>query len=902
MCQKIEKYKYFAFISYSHKDKEEAKRLEEFLWDFSLPVYVREKHPEYPEKLGKIFRDDTSMSAKSKLDDELTRHLDESQNLIVVCSPNATFSSYVKEEISYFKDNRGIENIYPFIVSGVVNSKKKKENCIPEPIFPFNGRAANISTYSFEHAIIEIIAGIIGIDVDEIWQHHVRREEERKRQLKEQNDKLLIAQSRFLAEKAERKIEEGNVDLSKRLALAALPIDISNPDRPYTPEAEYSLRKASQKDRMLIPINDCEVNYADYSPDGTTMALAMTDGSIRLMDFKTKDIRLLGEYGSSVDYVEYSNDGKYILSFSNDWDIRIWNVHSAKNKTIQCSAKIVHFNRDSSYLLIVTKEWKEEKSNVLKIYDHKKEKWISEVSFLHNIISANFSFDGEKIITLSEDNIIRIISLSDIIEQDNTYPIPIECLDTIDITCKEFVHNVSFCPGDYNVSAQSYEDGIEYIHIYDLEGSIMHSYLHAFEKRGDSITHFAFSKDGLKLVTSSYYGEVRVWDVESEVCIFSDKMGSSTNFSPDGFSIVSSSRDVGAIVCAFSKELNYKSEYSCHSLDCNLDGTNHLVLSDDDKLCLQNTDNNDLKYSMGFTDKIVAACYSPDNLRIATVSKDDTICMWNASNMECLKIVRDEFGDKYLSSTEKITVSPNNNFIATTYGKWPLFSIIKTYRDFAKKICVWDFAHQKLLSVLVGHTDTVNAVSFDPNRNLLISASDDKRIRVWNIITGKCLRILGGEKTEGHVQAVNNVDYNRDGSLFASVSSDKTIKIWDSKTYKCIKTLKGHKKEVNGVCFAFDYEMDRQLLVSSSPYECIRIWDIERGQCVCEYSNIGNVETVKFDSYKRVIIARSRSLTGLDVTTYRIKYLTLQKVINDTYETIGNNSLTEEERKQYYLE
>lgn len=895
-------YEYLAFISYQRKDEEVAKRLQHTLEFYNLPIAVIEKQPELKEGIRPIFVDMTELGDEPFLKPAIENALKESRFLIVICSPRSAKSKWVNKEVEYFVNLKRTKRIIPFIVEGSPNAKDREEECCTKQMKKMLGKrellGININEMGFDAAAVKVVSRMFHVRFRTLWNRYEKEKEEQQRKLKEQNDKLLIAQSRFLAEKAERKIEEGNVDLSKRLALAALPIDISNPNRPYTSEAEYSLRKASQKDRMLIPINDCEVNYADYSPDGTTMALAMTDGSIRLMDFKTKDIRLLGEYGSSVDYVEYSNDGKYIVSFLSGWDVRIWNVHSAKNKTIHCSAKTVHLDHIGRYIVIVTKEWKEDKSNVLKIYDREKDKWLSEISFSYNIISANFSFDGEKIITLSDDNIIRIFSLSDIIEQDNTYPILIEFLDTVNIKCRDYVRNASFCPDDCNIAVQSYE----HIYICDFEGAIVHKYPHAFEKSGDSITHFAFSKDGLKLVTSSYDGEVRIWDVESEACVFSDKMGSFTYFSPDGFSIVSSSRDVGAIVCAFSKELNYKSEYSCHSLDCNLDGTNHLVLSDDDKLCLQNTDNNDLKNSMGFTDKIVAACYSPDNLRIATVSKDDTICMWNASNMECLKIVRDEFGDKYLSSTEKITVSPNNNFIATTYGGWPLFSIIKTYRDFAKKICVWDFAHQKLLSVLVGHTDTVNAVSFDPKRNLLISASDDKRIRVWNIITGKCLRILGGEKTEGHVQAVNNVDYNRDGSLFASVSSDKTIKIWDSKTYKCIKTLKGHKKEVKGVCFAFDYEMDRQLLVSASPYECIRVWDIERGQCVCEYSNIGNVETVKFDSYKRVIVARSRSLTGLDVTTYRIKYLTLQKVINDTYETIGNNSLTEEERKQYYLE
>ena len=42
----------------------------------------------------------------------------------------------------------------------------------------------------------------------------------------------------------------------------------------------------------------------------------------------------------------------------------------------------------------------------------------------------------------------------------------------------------------------------------------------------------------------------------------------------------------------YQKELNYKSKYSCLSLDCTSDGSNNLVLTGEDILCEQNTDNN----------------------------------------------------------------------------------------------------------------------------------------------------------------------------------------------------------------------------------------------------------------------------------------------------------------------
>ena len=47
----------------------------------------------------------------------------------------------------------------------------------------FRGKGANISTFSFERAVVEVIAGALEIDVDDLWQRHVRAEEAKKKVL-----------------------------------------------------------------------------------------------------------------------------------------------------------------------------------------------------------------------------------------------------------------------------------------------------------------------------------------------------------------------------------------------------------------------------------------------------------------------------------------------------------------------------------------------------------------------------------------------------------------------------------------------------------------------------------------------------------------------------------------------
>lgn len=262
-------FKNFAFISYSHADKKAAEELQKVLDDFHLSDALKEKYPDRPEVLREIFRDDTGLPACSNLTKEIQKQLEQSNYLIVVCSPNAVKSDWVNKEIEYFKYKRGLKYIYPFVVDGIVNAKSPNEGkeCMPKALRPYKGRAANISTYSFEHAIIEILATILKIEVDEIWQRHVRLEEERKQKLKEQNDRLLIAQSRFLAEKANTLVDEGDSYTARLLALEALPKDLENPNRPYVPEAEAAFRRALSCDTKVLGRNGKGVRNVVVSPE-----------------------------------------------------------------------------------------------------------------------------------------------------------------------------------------------------------------------------------------------------------------------------------------------------------------------------------------------------------------------------------------------------------------------------------------------------------------------------------------------------------------------------------------------------------------------------------------------------------------------------------------------------------
>jgi hypothetical protein len=90
--------RYFAFISYSHSDSATARWLHKSIEAYRLPRGLRGE----PEGAGReprltpVFLDRAELATATGLAAEVQRALEQSERLIVVCSPAAASSRWVK--------------------------------------------------------------------------------------------------------------------------------------------------------------------------------------------------------------------------------------------------------------------------------------------------------------------------------------------------------------------------------------------------------------------------------------------------------------------------------------------------------------------------------------------------------------------------------------------------------------------------------------------------------------------------------------------------------------------------------------------------------------------------------------------------------------------------------------
>lgn len=186
-----QKFKYYAFISYSSKDTEWGKRVQKKLENYRMPATLCSEHGWKRTPIKPVFFAPTDIQPGG-LTEELQERLKAARNLIVICSPNSAKSDWVGKEIEFFHQLGRTKQIHFFIVDGKPHSGNPDTDCF-NPIVNTLGLpeilGANVNdrtqTYPFtriswpwmdkERAYVQLISKLLGVEFDAIWQRHKRQ-------------------------------------------------------------------------------------------------------------------------------------------------------------------------------------------------------------------------------------------------------------------------------------------------------------------------------------------------------------------------------------------------------------------------------------------------------------------------------------------------------------------------------------------------------------------------------------------------------------------------------------------------------------------------------------------------------------------------------------------------------
>lgn len=186
---------------------------------------------------------------------------------------------------------------------------------------------------------------------------------------------------------------------------------------------------------------------------------------------------------------------------------------------------------------------------------------------------------------------------------------------------------------------------------------------------------------------------------------------------------------------------------------------------------------------------VTCVAFHPIFSSLASGSEDTTIKIW----------------DWELGELERTIKGHTKGVVDVDYGG-PRGGTLLASCSADLTIKLWDPSDEyKNIRTLPGHDHNISAVRFVPSGaagsplsgNLLVSASWDKTLRVWDVTTGYCVKTI-----QGHVDWVRDVSPSHDGRFFASAGNDRVPRLWDASSGETKSTFLGHEHVVECIVFA----------------------------------------------------------------------------------------------------
>lgn len=185
---------FFAFISYSRKDKKVANWLHIQLERYEYPkdIINLELRPSDEKYIRPIFLDTKDMQVEERpFTDRIQYALENSRFLLLICSNNAAKSPFVDKEVKYFLSthNNNYSLIIPLFIDDVSDGsipKVIKGTSIMERHFPIYNTLLSEESEANKYCLYQIIAYMLGVNFSDIYNRYevysnIRKSKMRKR-------------------------------------------------------------------------------------------------------------------------------------------------------------------------------------------------------------------------------------------------------------------------------------------------------------------------------------------------------------------------------------------------------------------------------------------------------------------------------------------------------------------------------------------------------------------------------------------------------------------------------------------------------------------------------------------------------------------------------------------------
>ncbi len=169
----------------------------------------------------------------------------------------------------------------------------------------------------------------------------------------------------------------------------------------------------------------------------------------------------------------------------------------------------------------------------------------------------------------------------------------------------------------------------------------------------------------------------------------------------------------------------------------------------------------------GAKDWLLAVALSADGKTVAAGGFDGTLYLWDATTGKSLAAVPAQppppagMPAPPANVVSALAFSPDGKQVAVGGSDGGVYLFQAADGKFVR-------------AMATAHTSSVTALAFHASNTLLVSASKDRTLRLWNPANGQLYKAL-----EGHTAWVQGVTFFAQGTRLASASADESVRLWD---------------------------------------------------------------------------------------------------------------------------
>lgn len=490
-----------------------------------------------------------------------------------------------------------------------------------------------------------------------------------------------------------------------------------------------------------------DVTGLDFSPDGRILAVAV---GFTVTLWETRTWTKLKEFdvcNTQILSIAFTPDGQRIISSAYDRPIRIWDVASGQSvgEPIEAERPFCYFRLrpDGKKLASFSQ------SGVVRMWNAETGLPLSE-SFEHEgpVTDLSFSPDGKSLITGSQDGSVEILNVQ------------AAALPRVYFTTKNRYPSACFGLDGTRILGSTEGKVLMFNRTGTPVGKPM--------QHADPIFRMKLSPDGTSLVTATWDGSAKIWnlqtcDLQVPVLKHSGRL-LEVAYSPDGRWVATASEDSTARIWN-ARTGEPASPLLMHG--------------------------NDVLY----------AAFRPDSRALLTAGVDGTARLWTSPNGEAAW--PDPIRHKGIVWTAEFDREGGR--------------IVTASSD--KSAMVWDAQSRRPLTRPMRHEKVVKGARFSPDGRWVLTWSEDGSARVWNSYNGSPVSL-----PMRHLGKVQLAHFSPDCRLVLTGSTDGVVRLWDASTGYPLSEALQHRDSIADLQFS----PDGRYFLSAADADALRLWDVTR--------------------------------------------------------------------------